>query len=317
MTRHIDGANPPAAANVTTMAPEDRQFRVDFECELLPYLIGLPLGLSRKEAKDLLRFHAIRVRNKTAVRHDTRLQAGDLVTIASRKQSDNGTPAVRDLKIVHIDVAIVVIEKPSGLLSMGSEREKNRTAHRILNEYLKPLTKSPLQQVFIVHRLDRETSGLMIFARNEAAQTALQRDWKNVTKRYLAVVEGIPTESSGTLKDNLTESKSLMVRRVVQGGEIAITHYRVIGRYGDKSLIELTLETGRKHQIRVQLAFLGHPIIGDRKYGARSNFARLALHSCELRFPHPVSGAQMEFHSPLPAPLKKLIERHRTIYSHR
>jgi RluA family pseudouridine synthase len=192
---------------------------------------------------------------------------------------------------------------------MGSEREKNRTAHRILNEHLKALTKSRLQQVFIVHRLDRETSGLMIFARNAAAQAALQEGWKEVTKRYLAIVAGVPTQAHGTLKDNLAETKSLMVHRVVHGGEIAITHYRVIGRYGDKSLLELTLETGRKHQIRVQLAHLGHPIIGDRKYGARTNFARrLALHSCELRFRHPTSGAAMEFHSPLPVRLKEVIE---------
>jgi 23S rRNA pseudouridine1911/1915/1917 synthase len=202
-----------------------------------------------------------------------------------------------------------VIDKPTGLLSMGSAHEKEKTAHRILNEHLRTLTKSRLQQIFIVHRLDRETSGLMIFARSEAAQAALQRDWKQVTKRYLAVVEGVPDPAHGTLRDNLAETTSLMVHRVAQGGELAITHYRVIGRYGDKALLELTLETGRKHQIRVQLAFLGHPVIGDRKYGKRTDLARrLALHSCELRFRHPVSGTPMEFHSPLPARLKELIE---------
>jgi 23S rRNA pseudouridine1911/1915/1917 synthase len=299
-----------------TMTPADRQFRVDCDCELLPYLMSLPLGLSRKRAKDLIRFNALHVRDKTTVRHDTTLHAGDFVTIALRRQSNDRTLVTHDLRIIHIDYAIVVIDKPSGLLSMGSEREKNKTVHRILNEHLKTLTKSRLQQVFIVHRLDRETSGLMIFARNEVAQAALQQDWKNVTKKYLAVVEGVPTHSHGILKDNLAESKSLIVHRVVQGGERAITHYRVISRYADKSLLELTLETGRKHQIRVQLAFLGHPVIGDRKYGVQTDFGgKLALHSCELHVRHPVSGAPMEFHSPLPARMKELIEPRRGVRS--
>jgi 23S rRNA pseudouridine1911/1915/1917 synthase len=165
-----------------------------------------------------------------------------------------------------------------------------------------------LQQAFIVHRLDRETSGLMLLARNESIQTTLQHNWKNVTKRYLAVVEGTFSNTLGTLKDNLAESNSFMVHRVERGGERAITHYRVLRRYRDKSLLEVTLETGRKHQIRVQLAAVGHPIIGDHKYGVGSDPARrLALHSCELKFRHPVSGAAMEFRSALPERLKLLV----------
>lgn len=216
------------------------------------------------------------------------------------------------LRIVHLDDTVVVVDKPPGLLSMGSEREKERTAYRILNTHLKALMKTPLQQVFIVHRLDRETSGLMLFARNESAQAALRQNWKNVTKKYQAIVEGVLSHAQGTLKDRLMESKSFMVHRVERGGELAITHYRVLGGKGDKSLLELTLETGRKHQIRVQLAALGYPIVGDRKYGARSDPARrLALHSCELKFRHPISGAAMEFRSALPARLMALIARRR------
>jgi RluA family pseudouridine synthase len=215
-----------------------------------------------------------------------------------------------NLRIVHLDDAIVLVDKPSGLLSMGSEREKERTAHRILNEHLKTLAKSRMQQAFIVHRLDRETSGLMIFARSEFVQAALQRNWKTITKKYLAVVEGSPPKVQGTLKDNLLESKSRRVHRVDAGGELAITHYRVIEKRPDKSMLELTLETGRKNQIRVQLAALGNPVIGDTKYGARTDPAgRLALHSCELKFSHPLSGALMEFRSALPGRLRALIER--------
>ena len=289
---------------------QERQFRVTSRCELLPYLISVPSVLSRKHAKELLRFGAVTVESTATVRHDTKLVPGDVVTIAIRKQVSDAELERHGLGIVHLDDAVVVVQKPAGLLSMGSEREKEKTVHRILNEHLKAFIKSPRQQAFIVHRLDRETSGLMMFARDETAQAALQRSWKSTTKRYLAVVEGMLSNSRGTLKDNLLESKSFKVHRVARGGELAITHYRVLGTYRDKSLLELTLETGRKNQIRVQLAAAGHPIIGDRKYGAKTDPAgRLALHSYELKFCHPISGASMEFRSALPARLKALIER--------
>ena len=290
------------------MPTRDHQFSVSSRCELLPYLLGLPLGLSRKQAKDLLRFRAVTVKRITTVRHDTRLEPGDVVTIAAGKQIPVGALERHGLKIIHLDDDIVVIDKRAGLLSMGSDREKERTAHRLLNEHLKALTKSPLQQAFIVHRLDRETSGLMMFARSRLIQAALQQRWKNITKKYLAVVEGAPSKGEGTIRDNLVESKSFRVHRVERGGEPAITHYRVLRTGQRRSLIELTLETGRKSQIRVQMAGLGHPIVGDRKYGASSDPARrLALHSCELKFCHPVSGASMDFRSALPSRLMALI----------
>ena len=286
----------------------DRQFRVASECELLPYLTRLPLGLSRKQAKDLLRFRAVTVKGKAIVRHDTVLAPGDVVTIAARRQVGGVELERQGLAIVHLDDAVVVIDKPPGLLSMGSEREKEKTAYRILNAHLKTLMKTPAQQVFIVHRLDRETSGLMMFARSESVQAGLQRNWKGVVKKYLAVVEGVPAEAQGTLKYRLVENRALMVRRVDEGGEIAITHYRVLRARGDRSLLELTLETGRRNQIRVQLAAMGHPVAGDRKYGAQTDPARrLALHACELRFRHPVSGAPMDFHSALPPRLAALV----------
>ncbi|MGA9723592.1 MAG: RluA family pseudouridine synthase [Candidatus Binatus sp.] len=290
------------------MATRDHQFSVSSRCELLPYLLGLPLGLSRKQAKDLLRFRAVTVKRMTAVRHDTQLEPGDVVTIATGRQIPAASIERHGLKIIYLDDSVVVVDKRAGLLSMGSEGEKERTAHRILNEHLKAIANSPLQQAFIVHRLDRETSGLMMFARSRAIQAALQRDWKSVTKKYLAVVEGAPSKAEGTLRDNLVESKSLKMHRVERGGELAITHYRVLRTNQDKSLVEFTLETGRKNQIRVQIAGLGHPIVGDRKYGAVSDPARrLALHSSELKFRHPVSGAAMDFRSALPQRLMALI----------
>ena len=180
------------------------------------------------------------------VRHDTQLEPGDVVTIASGKQIP--AESIEHPAIVYLDDAIVVVEKRAGLLSMGSETEKERTAHRILNEHLKALTNSPLQQAFIVHRLDRETSGLMMFARSRALQSVLQENWKNVTKKYLAIVEGMPANPEGTLRDNLIESKSFRMHLVERGGELAITHYRVLRTGRRNSLVELTLETGRKNQ---------------------------------------------------------------------
>ncbi len=289
--------------------PRDIVFQVDSRCELLAYLVSQQPSRSRKRAKDLLRFGAVTVRGKKNVRHDTQLEPGDIVNVAIRS-GRLGKVELHGLKIVHLDEAVVVVDKPAGLLSMGSETEKQRTAHRVLNEYLKALAGSETQQAFIVHRLDRETSGLMVFARTEPIQSALQKDWKNVTKTYLAVVEGVPEETRGTLTDHLLEDASMLVRRVKHGGDLAITHYRVRDKHGGKALIELTLETGRKHQIRVQLAGLGHPIAGDKKYGARTDPAnRLALHAYALKFPHPVSGDLMQFRSALPRRLRVLVER--------
>jgi RluA family pseudouridine synthase len=291
------------------MSAHDHQFRVSSRCELLPYLLSIPLGLSRKQAKDLLRFRAVTVKRLSAVRHDTQLEPGDIVTIAAGKQIPAASLERQGLKIIYLDDAVVVVDKRAGLLSMGSEGEKERTAHRILNEHLKALTKSPAQQAFIVHRLDRETSGLMMFARSRAIQAVLQQNWNSVSKRYLAVVEGAPSKANGTIRDNLVESRSFRMHRVDRGGEPAITHYRVLRTCRDRSLVELTLETGRKNQLRVQMAGVGHPIVGDRKYGATSDPARrLALHSCELKFRHPVSGASMEFRSAIPSRLMALIE---------
>ena len=290
------------------MATRDHRFTVSSRCELLPYLLSLPLGLSRKQAKDLLRFHAVTVARMTTVRHDTRLEPGDVVTIAAGKQVPAPSLDRHGLKIVYLDEDLVIVDKSAGLLSMGSEGEKERTAHRILNQHLKALTGSQSQQAFIVHRLDRETSGLLMFARSRAIQAALQENWKTVTKKYLAVVEGVPAKAEGTLRDNLVESKSLRMHRVDRGGALAITHYRVLRKGRENCLLELTLETGRKNQIRVQMAGLGHPVVGDRKYGATTDPARrLALHSCELNLRHPVSGTPLNFRSAMPTRLLELL----------
>jgi 23S rRNA pseudouridine1911/1915/1917 synthase len=309
MKRHRKTFDPQEEFALAGKRTADREFTVAAQCELLPFLTNLPLNLSRKQAKDLLRFRAVTLHDRGKVQHDTQLHPGEIVHVLLSKRVHPPELASFGLDILHLDDAVVVVDKPAGLLAMGSEREKERTAHRILNERLKILTKSHEQQAFIVHRLDRETSGLMLFARTAAVQAALQDDWKNVTKKYFAVVAGRPAERQGTLRDHLVESKSFIVRPVEQGGELAITNYRVLHSQKNKALLELTLETGRKHQIRVQLASRGYPILGDRKYGLKdATTRRLALHACYLRFRHPVSGTALEVRSALPGQLKALME---------
>ena len=224
------------------------------------------------------------------------MEPGDVVTIAAGKQVPAASIERHGLKIIYLDDDIVVVDKRAGLLSMGSEGEKERTAHRILNDHLKALTKSPLQQAFIVHRLDRETSGLMMFARSRAIRRPFSRIGETVTKKYLAVVEGVPSKAEGTLRDNLVESKSLRMHRVERGGELAITHYRVLRTVsGQVAGRVYARDRPQKPDSRADCR-PGHPIVGDRKYGATSDPARrLALHSCELKFRHPVSGASMDF----------------------
>src|SRR5260370_23247483 len=198
-----------ARSNWKNSLTADRQFRVESRCELLSFLLGEPAGLSRTEAKQMLRFGAVTVQHRRDVRHDTKLEPGDLVTISGGRPASDAAVGMHGLRIVHLDGSVVIVDKPAGLLSMGSEREKERTAHRILNQYLKAQTKSQVQQAFVVHRLYRETSGLMLFARSESIQDTLQRNWKLVTKKYLAVVEGTPSSAAGTPWGRLVADKSL------------------------------------------------------------------------------------------------------------
>jgi 23S rRNA pseudouridine1911/1915/1917 synthase len=168
------------------------------------------------------------------------------------------------------------------------------------------------ERVFIVHRLDRETSGLMVFARTETAQQILQAKWDTVEKKYRAVVEGAPPQDTGVLESHLDESDRFKVWSTHEGPNTrrAVTHYRVEKKGKETSLVELTLETGRRHQIRVQLADAGCPIVGDKKYGAQTNpIKRVALHASSLRFPHPVSGEALRFLSPLPGELGRIVEK--------
>lgn len=186
-------------------------------------------------------------------------------------------------------------------MTIATDKVRTRTAYFLLNEYLKP------GRVFIVHRLDREVSGLLVFAKTETVKRQLQDHWTQVRKKYFAIVEGTPRRHSGTLRSYLRENKFLRVYsgRKTADSKLSVTHYRLVRTNGRYSLLEVELETGRKHQIRVHLSDIGHPIVGDKRYGARTNSAgRLALHASHLALEHPVTRKKMVFESEFPTTFK-------------
>jgi 23S rRNA pseudouridine1911/1915/1917 synthase len=214
------------------------------------------------------------------------------------------------INVLFEDASLIVIEKPHNLLSVASAAERDKTAYSFLTHYVRYGNPQSSARVWVVHRLDRETSGLMVFAKSEAAKHALQANWPKAEKRYLAVVKGTPPADHGVLESDLDESGSFKVFSAAPSERTrhAVTHYRLIKRSTNRSLIELTLETGRRNQLRVHLADAECPIIGDRKYGGRSNpVGRLALHASFLQFEHPLSGESLKFDSPLPKKLAQLL----------
>jgi 23S rRNA pseudouridine1911/1915/1917 synthase len=231
---------------------------------------------------------------------DGRIMVGakDRVVLGTRGR----VPFPRGLGLVHEDAAIVVVDKQPGLLSMATERERERTAYRLLWDYL--AAQRPRARPFIVHRLDRETSGLLVFAKSEATKRHLQAQFeaRTVERVYVALVRGKVRRDAGTLESRLVEDKSLRVHATAgPEGQTAITSYRVLGHGQDTTLLELSLGTGRRRQIRVQLAAIGHPIVGDREHGGPSGpFRRLCLHARRLGFVHPTTGKPMRFDSAAP-----------------
>ncbi|HMB88089.1 MAG TPA: RluA family pseudouridine synthase [Methylomirabilota bacterium] len=221
--------------------------------------------------------------------------AGAVVTLGGRASA----PFPRGLTLVHEDDAILVVVKPAGLLTIATERERERTAYRLLWDYLGSKQARP----FIVHRLDRETSGLLVFAKSESVKRTLQAQFeaRTVERVYRALVEGRPAREHGTLESRLAEDRMLRVRSG-ERGRVAITHYRVLATRREHSLLELRLGTGRRHQIRVQLVESGWPIVGDVTHGGpRTGAGRLCLHATRLGFDHPVTGARVVFESAPPA----------------
>jgi tRNA pseudouridine32 synthase/23S rRNA pseudouridine746 synthase/23S rRNA pseudouridine1911/1915/1917 synthase len=194
--------------------------------------------------------------------------------------STRGLP--RGLVILHEDRNILVVDKPAGLLTMGTDTDKTRTAYFILTDYIRKGYSKSQKRIFIVHRLDREASGILIFAKSEEAKLCLQSQWKETKKKYLAVVHGKCEKRSGNITTYLAENKAYGVYSTsdTRKGKLSHTAYKVLKETKDFALLEVDLLTGRKHQIRVHLAGIGHPVVGDQRYGKENKaHKRLALHA--------------------------------------
>ena len=207
---------------------------------------------------------------------------------------------MKKLKIIYEDKNIIVVDKPSGLLTVASNKEKFNTLYHEVREYIKK--QNPHQKVFIVHRLDKDTSGVVLFAKNEKMKHLLQNNWANIceVREYIAIIEGIMPKKQDRLVNYLKENKYQEVY-VADVGKLAITNYEVFKTKGKNSLLKISIETGRKNQIRAQLAYINHPIIGDKKYFAKSNiYARLALHASKLIIKIPNTPKTLVFEAPWP-----------------
>jgi tRNA pseudouridine32 synthase/23S rRNA pseudouridine746 synthase/23S rRNA pseudouridine1911/1915/1917 synthase len=212
--------------------------------------------------------------------------------------------------ILHEDRDVLVVDKPAGLLTMGTDSDKTRTAYFYLTDYVRKGYSKSRNRIFIVHRLDRETSGIVIFAKNAEAKFRLQERWKDTEKKYLAVVHGQCARTSGTITTYLAENKAHIVYSTPDKakGKLSSTSYRVLKQTKDFALLELDLLTGRKHQIRVHLAGIGHAVVGDQKYGrVDREHTRLALHAHAISFKHPFNGQQLTLESEVPVYFHQLV----------
>jgi len=275
--------------------------KVKTAATLIDFLTGL--GYTKTKVKQLLKHRAIAVNNRIVTRADHKLSANDSILLDAKPKPGAEILEHTGIGIVYEDDAVIVINKPSGLLTIATEKEKKETAYYLLNAYFKERNPSRPDRIFIVHRLDRETSGLIVFAKDEAAKRRLQKDWNGAEKKYYAVVEGIPRDPEGRIESYLSETTAFKVYSEPAGEESkhAVTKYRLMRAGKGHALLDVLLETGKKHQIRVHLADIGCPVVGDKKYGAKTNpFRRVALHAYSLSFAHPVSGKRMQFTTPLP-----------------
>ena len=270
------------------------KLHVTEKTDLLDFLVD-KLHVSRTRVRKWIKYGSINVDGQIADRAEITVFPGQTV------ETSRPSP-LAPFPVLYEDRYLIVGEKPAGLLSIATERETSETFYRRVNEYVR-LRSHNKERIFIVHRLDREVSGITLFAKSEAIQASLQRGWDKTEKLYWALVEGRPPKKRGTIKTWLTENRIHKVHSTdeTQHAKYAVTHYRTLKEYQHHTVLEIRLETGRKHQIRVHLSELGCPIVGDRKYGASANpFRRLALHAFSLSFTHPISGERIRLESKIP-----------------
>lgn len=276
-------------------------FKVVNEALLIEFIMEKMHGISRNRAKALISNRVVIVNNAITTHPLTELKPGDVVQLDRSKHKMSFHS--KELDIVFEDPYIIVIDKQPGLLSM-SNNTRQITAQTVLNRYLEK--GGGRNTSHLVHRLDRDTSGLMLYAKDVQTQQSFINGWQELVsdRRYIALVEGELENPQGVVRSWLTEDKRFVTHSspVDNGGKYAVTHYNVLTSSNGYSLVECVLETGRKNQIRVHMADLGHPVVGDRKYGSGNDpVRRLCLHAFKLCFVHPVTGKRLNFETPVPA----------------
>lgn len=294
--------------NDTSRSNDDYlHFQVTEEQPLLEFLLKNIINESRSKIKATLKGHGIKVDGKVVTQYDYLLRLGTDVVVSKRKRDDMVLKS-RYVKIIYEDKHIVVIEKNIGILSMAAGHS-SLNVKSVLDDYFHKSRQRCTAHV--VHRLDRDTSGLMVYAKDIKTEQILEHEWHDIVydRRYVAVVSGEMEEDGGTIKSWLKDNKAYITYSspIDNGGKYAITHFHTLSRTDGHSLVEYRLETGRKNQIRVHSADMGHPVCGDVKYGNGDNpLGRLCLHAYILCFYHPVTGEPMEFETVIPPTFKRL-----------
>jgi 23S rRNA pseudouridine1911/1915/1917 synthase len=278
-----------------------KRYTVKEPSELLVFLLHTISNLGRNSIKSLLSHEQVLVNDQVVTKYNFPLQPGQTVSIRKEKTSD--TAPMTGLIILHEDEDIIVIQKEAGLLSVSSAQENELTAYRQLMAHVR--RGNPENRIFVLHRLDRDTSGVMMFAKSKQVQQTMQNSWKDMVqeRRYIALVEGSVKKMDGTISSWLKESTTLKTysSSYPNDGQFAVTHYKVIQSNRNFSLLEVHLETGRKNQIRVHMQDMGHSIVGDKKYGSHTKpIGRLGLHAQVLSFVHPTTNLLLRFETEIP-----------------
>ena len=281
-------------------------------------LLTLLSSSTKTAVRKLVKYRRVLVDGAAISRTDMRLSAGQQIEIVreglgkDKKKTFSGKlPGGKRPPFIILmeDEHIIVVDKPSGVLSIATDKEKLKTIYRKVSDYVKASSgeKSP---IFIVHRLDKDVSGVMVFAKNATVKRTMQDNWAGAVKVYRAVVAGHPSQKEGTITSWLCENAAHNVyecKETTKGAEKAVTHYKMLKSVGSNSVMEIKIETGKKHQIRVHMASIGCPIAGDKLYGTRvSGMSGIALHAITLEFDHPVTGERTKIKSPVPSRMKGL-----------
>ncbi len=268
---------------------------------LIEFLKKMFSNLSKNSVKSLLHNEKVFVNGNMTTKYNYELNIGDVVEIRDK--------VAKNIDIIYEDKDIIVINKPSGLLTVATEKEKNKTAYHLVMEYLKKKNKN--NRIFVIHRLDKDTSGIIMFAKNERAKHLYQDNWNDIVKKrcYYAVIDGKMQKKEGTIKSYLKENGNMVYSVKDRSGKLAITEYKVLKERKNISLLDINLKTGRKNQIRVHMKENKTPILGDLKYGEKSKLInRLALHAYKLELINPVTKKLLIFEASMPNEIKTLFK---------